>query len=133
MKTSHPLLDYLSTCSQTSLESFELARLNDVSNLRQQLTQQITAALDEIVEAEIQARLARWASDRRQASSRSRHLLRRSQLESHLQSEQPLSVARQYATQRVLPLGAERLVCIDKTCLKPRISPPEPRLKLASG
>ena len=64
MTTRQPLLDYLSTCSETSLQAFELARLNDVANLRQQLLQQMVATVDQIVEAEIQARFARCIGER---------------------------------------------------------------------
>lgn len=49
-------LKYFCTSSDSSLESFELSRLNAISNLRKE----IRDALAEWVEAEIQARLARW-------------------------------------------------------------------------
>lgn len=71
MKTNQPLLDYLATCSEVSLQSFELARLNDVANLRQQLLEQMLATVDQIVEADIQARLAQWVCKRRRTSRRS--------------------------------------------------------------
>ncbi|MGH9865356.1 MAG: hypothetical protein ACRD4H_08080 [Candidatus Acidiferrales bacterium] len=61
MKTTKSMLDYLATCSQTSLESFELARLNDLANLRKQMTELV----DEWVEADIQARIAEWILVRR--------------------------------------------------------------------
>lgn len=56
MKTTKSMLDYLARCSQTSLESFELARLNDLANLRKQMID----VIDEWVEADIQARIAEW-------------------------------------------------------------------------
>jgi hypothetical protein len=57
MKTTKPMLEYLATCSKTSLESFELARLNDRANLRKHMIE----LLDELIEVEIQARVAEWA------------------------------------------------------------------------
>lgn len=65
MKTNQPLLDYLATCSENSLQAFELVRLNEAAALRQQLLQQICAIVDEMVEADTQARLARWICDQR--------------------------------------------------------------------
>lgn len=56
MKTTKSMLDYLARCSQTSLESFELARLNDLANLRKQMID----VIDEWVETDIQARIAEW-------------------------------------------------------------------------
>ncbi|MHB8413118.1 MAG: hypothetical protein ACYDDI_14390 [Candidatus Acidiferrales bacterium] len=61
MKTTKPMLDYLATCSKISLESFELARLNDLANLRQQMTE----IVNEWVETDIQARIAEWILVRR--------------------------------------------------------------------
>lgn len=68
MKTTKSMLDYLARCSQTSLESFELARLNDLANLRKQMID----VIDEWVEADIQARIAEWIllRRRRQAALR---------------------------------------------------------------
>lgn len=75
MKTTKPMLDYLATCSKISLESFELARLNDLANLRQRLTE----IVDEWVETDIQARIAEWilVSRRQQAASRASQSSRR--------------------------------------------------------
>ncbi|MFZ0641358.1 MAG: hypothetical protein WA020_07235 [Candidatus Acidiferrales bacterium] len=56
MKTTKPMLEYLATCSKVSLESFELARLNDRANLRKNMIE----LLDELIEVDIQARLAEW-------------------------------------------------------------------------
>jgi len=61
MGSAHPPLDYLVSSSESSLESFELARLNAVANLRKELRQ----IVDEWIEAEIEARMARWILDRR--------------------------------------------------------------------
>ncbi len=50
-----PSLSYFLTSSDTSLESFELSRLNSVSNLRKEMND----VMEEWVEAEVQARFAR--------------------------------------------------------------------------
>lgn len=66
MKTSKPMLEYLASCSKASLESFELARLNDRANLRKSMAE----LLDELIEVEIQARVAQWAlAHRREAQA----------------------------------------------------------------
>jgi hypothetical protein len=62
MKTTKPMLEYLATCSKTSLQSFELARLNDRANLRKQMIE----ILDELIEMDIQARIAEWLLAQRQ-------------------------------------------------------------------
>jgi hypothetical protein len=56
MSSTQPPLEYLATASQSCLESFELARLNQISNLRKEYTQ----AFEQLIEAEIAARIARW-------------------------------------------------------------------------
>lgn len=56
MKTTKPMLEYLATCSKISLQSFELARLNDCANLRKDMIE----LLDEIIEVDSQARVAEW-------------------------------------------------------------------------
>jgi hypothetical protein len=48
-------LHFLTTCSETSLENFELAKLADVANLRSQLHR----VLDDLMDASNQAALAR--------------------------------------------------------------------------
>ena len=63
MGFARPPLEYLITSSQTSLESFELSRLNAVANLRKEIRQ----VVDDWVEAEIEARIARWVLERRRA------------------------------------------------------------------
>lgn len=55
MRSSQPPLDYLVTCSQSSLEGFELARLDQISRLRAEVGQ----IQEEWIEAEVAARLAR--------------------------------------------------------------------------
>jgi hypothetical protein len=48
--------DYLLKCSTTSLEGFELARLNRIANLRKELRDLV----EEWVAAEVEARVSRW-------------------------------------------------------------------------
>src|SRR5271155_598841 len=55
MGATRPPLDYLAKCSQMSLESVELSRLNLASNLRKEFQE----ILDEWIESEVDARLAR--------------------------------------------------------------------------
>ncbi|MGB8592700.1 MAG: hypothetical protein WA755_04550 [Candidatus Acidiferrales bacterium] len=68
MSHAKPPFHYLGTCSKISLESFELSRLNRVANLRREL--QETA--DEWIEAEVEARLARWLLEHRRGDPRVR-------------------------------------------------------------
>ncbi len=60
-------LQYLLACSEASLESFELSRLNRASNLRKELSQ----VAEEWVEAEVSSRLARLIVERRRADTHS--------------------------------------------------------------
>ncbi|HEV2617488.1 MAG TPA: hypothetical protein VGU63_12860 [Candidatus Acidoferrales bacterium] len=90
MKTTKPMLDYLATCSQTSLESFQLARLNDLANLRKQMIE----IVDQWVESDIQARIAEWILVRRRRQSPLRP---------------PQSVRRMRSKQRPLPLIANSI------------------------
>ena len=62
--SENPLpLEYLVTSSQSAVESFELSRLNRVSNLRKEIRQ----VVDEWIAAEAEARIARWILDCRRA------------------------------------------------------------------
>ena len=54
-----PPLDYLQVASRASLQSFELARLNHASNLKQE----IAALMDQWVQETSEALLARWLLD----------------------------------------------------------------------
>lgn len=63
MSSGRPNLKYLLACSEESLESFELSRLNRASNLRKELSQ----VAEEWVDAEVASRLARWIVERRRA------------------------------------------------------------------
>lgn len=65
MRSDQPSFEFLVTSSETSLESFELARLNAIANLRKELRQ----IVDEWIEAEVQARIARWILERRRPES----------------------------------------------------------------
>lgn len=58
--------EYLSTCSEPAIESYELSRLNRASNLRKELRQ----VIDEWIECEVEARLARWTLESRRTSIR---------------------------------------------------------------
>ena len=64
-------LQYLLACSEASLESFELSRLNRASNLRKELSQ----VAEEWVEAEVSSRLARLIVERRRADTGSTETL----------------------------------------------------------
>jgi hypothetical protein len=65
MSSTQLPLEYLVTSSENCLEAFELARLNQISNLRKEFSQ----VFDEWVEAEIAARTARWVLDGRRSQS----------------------------------------------------------------
>jgi hypothetical protein len=56
MGDTRPPLEYLVSCSASALESMELARLNRASNLRKEIRQ----ILEEWINSEVDARLARW-------------------------------------------------------------------------
>jgi hypothetical protein len=56
MRNARPLIDYLSSSTTPSLESFELAHLNASSNTRKKLLE----ILDQYFEQEVNARVARW-------------------------------------------------------------------------
>jgi hypothetical protein len=65
MNENQPPLEYLVTSSQTAVESFELSRLNRVSNLRKEIRQ----IVDEWIAAESEARIARWILDCRRGQT----------------------------------------------------------------
>jgi hypothetical protein len=56
-----PPLDYLHSASASSLESYELSRLNHAANLRRE----IAALLDQWIEETVHAQLARWVLEDR--------------------------------------------------------------------
>jgi hypothetical protein len=63
MGSTHPPLESLLTFSQKCLEGFELSRLNRISILRKEFLE----IVEERIEFEIDARLARWTAEARQA------------------------------------------------------------------
>lgn len=65
MEHTRPPLDYLLTCSEPGLESYEMSRLNRIANLRRELRD----VLDEWMEAEVNARVARWLLECKRAES----------------------------------------------------------------
>jgi hypothetical protein len=67
VRRSQPPLEYLMTCSQSSLEGFELARLNEISHFREEFR----SLHEEWIEAEIAARLARMLLEGRRAELQS--------------------------------------------------------------
>lgn len=66
MSDLHPALNYLLMSTQNSLESFELSRLNQASNLRKELRQ----VCEEWVRAEVEAQIARWILECRRSETR---------------------------------------------------------------
>ena len=66
MGVTRPPLEYLATCSKIALESFELSRLNEASNLRKEVQQILQGWID----TEVDARLARWILESKQAQAR---------------------------------------------------------------
>jgi hypothetical protein len=58
-----PPLDYLQAASRSSLQSFELARLNHAANLRNE----IAALIDQWIQESCEAMLARWMLDHHQS------------------------------------------------------------------
>ncbi|HEV3254745.1 MAG TPA: hypothetical protein VG033_10070 [Candidatus Acidoferrales bacterium] len=61
MRETPSSFDYLLKCSLTSLEGFELARLNRIANLRKELRDLV----EEWVAAEVEARVSRWLLEAR--------------------------------------------------------------------
>ncbi len=66
MGVTRPPLEYLATCSKVALESFELSRLNEASNLRKEVQQILQGWID----TEVDARLARWILESKQTQAR---------------------------------------------------------------
>jgi hypothetical protein len=56
MSDTRPALEYLVACSDMSLESFQISRMNQAANLRRQ----VRALVDQWIEAEVDAVLSRW-------------------------------------------------------------------------
>jgi hypothetical protein len=68
MRSPQPALEYLLTCSQSSLEGFELARLDQISRLRRKIGE----IQNEWIEAEVAARLARLLLEGRRGENQNR-------------------------------------------------------------
>lgn len=66
MGVTRPPLEYLASCSKIALESFELSRLNEASNFRKEVQQILQGWID----TEVDARLARWILESKQAQAR---------------------------------------------------------------
>jgi hypothetical protein len=62
-----PPIDYLQHASQSSLQSFELARLNHAANLKRE----IGALIDQWIKETSEAMLARWMLDQNYSSRES--------------------------------------------------------------
>jgi len=73
MRRIPPPFDYLTACSQVGLESYELSRLNHISNVRKQLRDLV----EQWIEASISARLARRLVASKHAAPNLRIRLRR--------------------------------------------------------
>ena len=56
MQSLSSALDYMAVCSEAGLESFELSRLNRAAMLRKE----IRDVIEEWIECEVEARVARW-------------------------------------------------------------------------
>src|SRR5580658_6154699 len=65
MSDTQPPLEFFLTSSATGLESFELSRMNRAANLRKELRQ----VMEEWIEAEVNARFARWVLESRRAQT----------------------------------------------------------------
>jgi hypothetical protein len=65
MLIKRPTIEYLVASSKNSLEAFELAQLNQSSNLRKEFRQ----ILDEWVQVEVDGRIARWILERQCADN----------------------------------------------------------------
>lgn len=66
MGVTRPPLEYLASCSKVALESFELSRLNEASNYGKEVQQILQGWID----TEVDARLARWILESKQAQAR---------------------------------------------------------------
>jgi hypothetical protein len=119
VKTDQPLLDFLATCSEISLQSFELARLSEISNYKKQISE----LLDEWVETDVQARLAEWAlKSRRQQLQRRSAKLRRKRVAQRQDRSLPLFPAQETPPRALPPLPRNTLVPLGKPAAAPKSS-----------
>jgi len=116
MKTSKAMLEYITTCSKISLESFQLARLNDRANLRKQMVE----ILDELIEVDIQARVAEWVLVQRRRQEQEKKAQERAALGN---LRRPL----QHADRPGLPVRPDELACAEskegRALLPPQLPP----------
>jgi hypothetical protein len=70
-RSTQPPWEFLLSASRNSLQSFELSRLAHASNLRKE----ITALLDQWMEENAAAMLARWLMEQRDRSARAPDVL----------------------------------------------------------
>lgn len=133
MKANQPLLEYLATCSEASLQSFELARLNDAANLRQELMQQIVATVDELVEADTQARLARWMNNlRRRTPHNTQRFSDGGAQRLASQTRRPLFPSAEHSSERARLRNARRLLALPEPSRTSNCSKSSARLTLVS-
>ena len=72
-RSTQPPWEFLLSASRNSLQSFELSRLAHASNLRKE----ITALIDQWMEENAAAMLARWLLEQRERSARAPDMLSR--------------------------------------------------------
>ena len=101
MGATRPSLDYLLMSSQMSLESIELARLNRAANLRKEMQQ----VLEEWIDVEVDARLARSILEWRRAGNPAA----KTTLERHSPSEARQLEASFLSSQAEMPAAVEPL------------------------
>lgn len=99
-----PLVDFLLVCSRRSLQDFELSRLNLKANLRKTLIK----ILDDAVEAEGEARLARLLIEHRDAKLGSSRPAIQTSFEFHSHPALPPAHAEPVHCERALP-GPRRI------------------------
>lgn len=71
VRSAQPPWEFLLSASRNSLQSFELSRLAHASNLRKE----ITALIDQWMEENAAAMLARWLLEQRERSARAPDML----------------------------------------------------------
>jgi hypothetical protein len=84
-RSTQPPWEFLLSASRNSLQSFELSRLAHASNLRKE----ITALIDQWMEENAAAMLARWLLEQRDRSGRAPEML--SDAESRTNGVHPVS------------------------------------------
>lgn len=110
-----PPLEYLKAASRTSLQSFELARLNHAANLRRE----IAALIDQWIQESSEATLARWMLDHHES----------------LRGEPPpvpdsLSI---FPDPEAVPLCESAIPAAEIVCAPPRFSGPQSQANAPTG